>query len=167
MLPQIWSAACLYTLVFTHRKHCCFQVCVDISCVLCALWTERSWSSGAALYPRLILMYVKAMAHWRTCTMDWSSRGMCQRKVCVWGCSHVGMCVRNKRDCGQGLATHRWSTCPFQFQPLTLFACTSPREHAHTLTHTRLHTHRNLDLEVWHICILLSATVRPCRLTPS
>lgn len=78
----------LNTPVFTHREHCCFPACVYILCVSsvyvsACVCTESSGSSGAALYPRLILIYVKAMAHWRACTMDWSAWGMCQRAVCV------------------------------------------------------------------------------------
>lgn len=54
----------LHILVFTHTHTHCACVCV------CALWTESGESSGKALYPRLILIYVKAMAHWRDCTID-------------------------------------------------------------------------------------------------
>lgn len=87
---------------------------------MCALvWAESRESSGKAPYPRLILIYVKAMAHCSACTMDWSASGMCQRPVCVWD-----------RDSGQGLGMHECSACTLQSQPLT-FA-------------TYLHTHSHI-----------------------
>lgn len=75
VFPQLWSAA-FSALLSSHTMDT--TVCVYVHCVflvhlcqcVCAMWTQSSGSSGVALYPRLILIYVKAMAHWRACTVD-------------------------------------------------------------------------------------------------
>ena len=121
LLPSLHSClhtACVYTL-------CVFSVCVCVCVCVCGLWTESRGSSGAALYPRLILIYVKAMAHWRACTIVWSASGMCQRPVSV--CVHV--------DSGRGLDMRQWSACTLQSQPLTF--STYAHKHTHTHTHTQ------------------------------
>lgn len=57
----------------------CMNVCVCVHVWDCK--NESSDSSERALFLRLILIYVKAMAHWRVCTMDWVASGMCHYTV--------------------------------------------------------------------------------------
>lgn len=136
----------LYTPVFTHAEHCCFPACVYIVCPLCmcmsGLWTESSRSTGATLYPWLILIYVKAMAHWGVCTMDWSASGMCQRPLCVRVCvCEMRETVAEVWTCVNGPPAHcSLRTWHFQY------------------THTRT----PVGLEVWHICMWLSTVAEPC-----